>query len=111
MIELVRPLLIHEVTYKEFVRENRNHEPEYSEPQLITKVRVDYERNSTKNKSEQTFNLNAIMFMYNGLTKPFTEMKEKSVIVFGKEELLIHKVIPVYEPYKNELLGYEVELL
>lgn len=51
------------------------------------------------------------MFMYNGLTKPFTELKEKSIIVFGKEELLIHKVIPVYEPYKNELLGYEVELL
>lgn len=111
MIELVAPLLIHEVTYKEFVREDRNHNPEYSEPQLITKVRVDYERNSTKNNSEQTFNLNAIMFMYNGLTKPFIEMKEKSIVIFNNTEFMIHKTIPVYEPYKNALLGYEVELL
>lgn len=111
MIELVKPLLIHEVTYKEFSRENRNHEPEYSEPQLISKVRVDYERNSTKNTSEQTFNLNAIMFMYNGLTEPFNDMKEKSIIEFKGTEFMIHKVIPVYEPYKNALIGYEVELL
>ena len=49
--------------------------------------------------------------MFNGLTKPFVPLKEKSRVIHNGKTYRIYKIVDNYEPFTNTLFSYEVELI
>ena len=49
--------------------------------------------------------------MVNGLTTPFTALKEKSKVIYNGKTYRIYKILDNYEPFANNLFSYEVELI
>ena len=68
-------------------------------------------RTYTQTASTESESISAVLFMVNGLTKPFTELKEKSKVIYNGKTYRIYKIIDNYEPFANNLFSYEVELI
>ena len=102
--------LIHSFDYHEYYKRDSFREVEYKEPVEVTKVRIDQSRTFTQSKTDADINIKAVIFCFASDTAPFMSFKEQSKVVFDGREYIITKVIPQYEPHRNELWSYELEV-
>lgn len=107
----IEPTLIHTVEYQEYTGQDRNHTASYKDGVSISACRVDMTRTYTQTASTESESISAVLFMVNGLTKPFTELKEKSKVIYNGKTYRIYKILDNYEPFANNLFSYEVELV
>lgn len=111
MIEMDKRLLVHEIEYSEYDGLDRYKQPSYKEPITITDVRVDESTVFSRDTTQSKVLANAVVFVYNGLSVPFIDFKEQSKVVYNGREYITQRIIPIYEPYTNELFSYEIEVL
>lgn len=111
LIEKLKPTLIHDIEYYEYSGQDRNHKPTFKEPISIKHCRLDMARTYEVSKSTESETVTAVLFMYNGATKPFLPILEKSKITHNGKTYKVYKLVECYEPYRNELFSYEVELV
>lgn len=104
-------MLIHSFEYSEYLKEDRNHKATYAAPVTVSSCRADFSTIYSRDSSEKKIVANCLIFCYNGQTSPFVAFKEQSKINLGGRDMIIQKVVPVYEPYTNKLFSYELECL
>lgn len=104
-------MLIHTIDYCEYISEDRDHVKQFKSKQTIKNVRVDFNKRQNVNKVEQTNENAATVFCYAQHTRPFVGFKKNSKIEFDGDVMIIKDVIPIYEPKRNKLFGYELELV
>ena len=75
LLRLIKPTLIH-VEYQEYTDQDRNHNASYKDAVSIEHCRVDIQRTYTQNSNTESESISAVLFMFNGLTKPFVPLKE-----------------------------------
>lgn len=107
----IKPTLIHTVEYQEYTGQDRNHTASFKPSVTISNCRVDMTRTYTQTASTESESISAVLFMVNGLTTPFTALKEKSKVIYNGKTYRIYKIIDNYEPFANNLFSYEVELI
>lgn len=86
-------------------------QPEYSEPVLIDKCRIDRGPTYTSTTSGKQLLYNAVVFCYEGLTDPLPEFKVQAILRFDGQDHTVTKVIPVFEAYSNTIYSYELEVV
>lgn len=111
LLRLIKPTLIHTVGYQEYTDQDRNHTASYKDAVSIEHCRVDVQRTYTQNSNTESESISAVLFMFNGLTKPFIPLKEKSRVIHNGKTYRIYKIVDNYEPFTNTLFSYEVELI
>ena len=111
LIEKLKPTLIHDIEYYEYSEQDRNHRPTFKEPISVKHCRVDMTRTYEVNKSTESETVTAVIFMYNGATEPFAPIVEKSKVIHNGKAYKVSKLVECYEPYRNSLFSYEVELV
>ena len=111
LIEKLKPTLIHDIEYYEYSGQDRNHKPAFKEHISIKHCRLDTTRTYEVSKSTESETVTAVLFMYNGATKPFVPILEKSKVIHKGKAYEVYKVVECYEPYRNSLFSYEVELV
>lgn len=111
LIQKLKPTLIHDIEYYEYNSQDRNHKPVFKEPIAIKDCRVDMTRTYEVNKSTESETVTAVLFMYNGATEPFVPIVEKSKVIHKGKAYKVYKLVECYEPYRNSLFSYEVELV
>lgn len=111
MIRVDAKMLVHEFEYFAYTGEDRYHQPTYALGQTISKCRIDYTSQFSKNASEETVNLFAVIFCFADYTTPFPEFVEKSKVAIDGKELTIDRVLPMAEPYGGKLFSYELEVV
>lgn len=111
LIEKLKPTLIHTVEYYEYSEQDRNHKPTFKEPISIKHCRLDMTRTYEVSKSTESETVTAVLFMFNGATEPFVPILEKSKIIHNGKAYKVYKLVECYEPYRNSLFSYEVELV
>ncbi|HEM5582653.1 minor capsid protein [Streptococcus suis] len=104
-------MLVHEFEYHEYLQEDRNHKPKYADPVTVKDCRIDFATIYSRDSSEKKIVADCLIFCYNAQTSPFLAFKEMSKIVVSNREMIIKKVVPIYEPYTKKLFSYELECL
>ena len=104
----IEPTLIHTIEYQEYTGQDRNHTASFKNGVTIEHCRVDMTRTYTHTENES---ISAVLFMVNGLSTPFTVLKEKSKVIYNGKTYRIYKILDNYEPFANNLFSYEVELI
>ena len=107
----IEPTLIHTVEYQEYTDQDRNHTASFKNGVTIERCRVDMTRTYTQTASTENESISAVLFMVNGLSTPFTALKEKSKVIYNGKTYRIYKILDNYEPFANNLFSYEVELV
>lgn len=107
----IKPTLIHTVEYQEYTSQDRNHTASFKPSVTISNCRVDMTRTYTQTASTESESISAVLFMVNGLSTPFTALKEKSKVIYNGKTYRIYKILDNYEPFANNLFSYEVELI
>ena len=107
----IKPTLIHTVEYQEYTGQDRNHTASFKNGVTIEHCRVDMTRTYTQTASTENESISAVLFMVNGLSTPFTALKEKSKVIYNGKTYRIYKILDNYEPFANNLFSYEVELI
>ncbi|MGF7002406.1 hypothetical protein M2149_000782 [Lachnospiraceae bacterium PFB1-21] len=104
--------LIDEFEYHEIADETGSWgESTFKEPVAIKAARIDRTAQYTSDGTGKHLLYNAVLFCYEGLSKPMPAFKEQSKIVFDGQEHILTKVIPIYEPYTNKIYSYELEVV
>lgn len=111
LIEKLKPTLIHDIEYYEYSGQDRNHKPTFKESISIKHCRLDMTRTYEVSKSTESETVTAVLFMYNGATEPFVPILEKSKVIHKGKAYKVYKLVECYEPYRNSLFSYEVELV
>lgn len=111
LIEKLKPTLIHDIEYYEYSGQDRNHKPTFKEHISIKHCRLDMTLTYEVSKSTESETVTAVLFMYNGATKPFLPILEKSKVIHKGKAYKVYKLVECYEPYRNSLFSYEVELV
>lgn len=106
-----KKFLVDSFEYKEPGGRNDWGEPTYGETVEIKNCRIDREAEYTSAASGRELLYSAVIFCYSGLTEPLPEFKTEGIITFDGEEHRIGKVIPVKEPYVDQIFSYELEVL
>lgn len=104
-------LLIHSISYHEYIGQDRYKQPEFDDPIEIEHVRVDETTVFSRDNNQSKIVANAVVFVYHRLSSPFIDFKEQSKVIYNGREFILKRVVPVYQPYKNELFSYELEVL
>ena len=107
----IEPTLIHTVEYQEYTGQDRNHTSSFKNGVTIEHCRVDMTSTYTQTASTENESISAVLFMVNGLSTPFTALKEKSKVIYNGKTYRIYKILDNYEPFANNLFSYEVELV
>lgn len=103
--------LVDSFQYSEPVGRNDWNEPIYSEVITVDNCRIDREAVFTSSASGKQLLYNAIIFCYTGRTNPMPEFKTEGKVEFDGKEHQIQKVIPIKEPYRDEIYAFEIEVL
>lgn len=111
MIKVDAKMLVHEFDYYAYTGEDRYHQPTYGSKQTITKCRIDYISQFSKNSREESTNLYAIIFCYADFTSPLPTFVEKSKVTIDGEDLIIERVLPMAQPFSGDLFAYELEVI
>lgn len=111
MLKMAKKLLVHSFEYHEFIGVNRNHVASYKNPIIINNCRIDFATIYSRDKSQKQVVANMLILCYQGVTTPFIDFKEQSKIIYQDKEYILQKVIPITQPYSNELFSYELEVL
>lgn len=111
MLRIDPNVLIHEFEYYEYLGQDRYKQPSYGESVMVSHVRVDESSVFSRDGDQKKILANAVIFLYNGYSVPFGEFKEQSKIVFKGIEYILQKVIPISNPYNDNLFSYELEVL
>lgn len=111
LIEKLKPTLIHDIEYYEYSGQDRNHKPAFKEPIAIKHCRLDMTQTYEVSKSTENETVTAVLFMYNGATEPFVPILKKSKVIHKGKAYKVYKLVECYEPYRNSLFSYEVELV
>lgn len=97
--------------YRERLGEDRWSEPRYARPTTIRRCRIDRgDEYSTPAAGKQLL-YSAIIFCYAGVTEPLPAFRAQSLAIFDGKEHTIVKVIPIYEPYRDVIYSYELEVV
>lgn len=111
MITMDERLLVDSFSYEEFLSEDRNHKPVYAPSEMIDKARIDRSNVFSSDSNEQKIIAIAVIFCYSGLTTNFKPFKERSRVFYDGTYKIIQKVVPVTQPYSNDIFAYELEVL
>ncbi len=103
--------LVDSFEYKEPIGRNDWNEPVYEEAVKIAKCRIDREAVYTSATTGRQLLYNAVIFCYAGLTNPLPDFKTEGLVIYDGVEHQIGKVIPIKEPYLDEIYSYEIEVL
>lgn len=105
-------MLIHEMQYKEYMGKDDYGNDSFKPPLAIKHVRVDESTVFSRDNTQSKVLANAVIFIDKVHSSPLpTEFKEQSKIVFNGREMVLQKVIPVYQPFGNEVRHWELEVM
>lgn len=91
--------------------DDRYSEPIFDKPVTINNCRIDRGAEYTSTTSGKQLLYNAVVFCYEGITKPLPAFKAQSILVFDDQEHVVTKVIPNYEAYEKVIYSYELEVV
>lgn len=104
--------LIHSIEYKEITDQLDDWDnPIYAEPITINNVRFDDSTVFSRDTTQTRVLANAVIYVDAKNSSPVPDFKEESIVVFGDRELVIQKVVPCYQPKKNEIHHWELEVI
>lgn len=105
-------MLIHEIQYREYGGLDDFGNDNYKPPLTIKHVRVDESTVFSRDNTQTKVLANAVIFIDKVYSSPLpTEFKEQSKIVFNGREMVLQKVLPIYQPYSNEVRHWELEVI
>lgn len=104
-------LLVDHFDYYERDGTNSWSEPNYKEKITVQHVRADRSVEYLQTAAGASYVYHTVVFCYNGITTPLPNFKEQSKVILDGKEHIILKVIPVKQPYVNELYSVELELV
>lgn len=96
--------------YKEYTGSDKWGE-QYADPVTIEKCRIDRGAEFSQSTSGKQLLFNAVIFCYEGITKPLPAFKTESILNFDGQDHVITKVIPIYEAYSKVIYSYELEVV
>lgn len=105
-----REFCIDSFDYKEYVKDGWDG-PEYKEAIKIEHCRIDRGAEYSSSSSGKQLLYNAVVFCYEGITRPLPAFKAQSILVFDDQEHVVIKVIPIYEAYDKVIYSYELEVV
>lgn len=97
--------------YYEYLGDNNWSEPQYAEPIPIEHCRIDRGAEYTSTTNGKQLLYNAVVFCYEGITKPLPQFKTQSKLRFDDQDHIVTKVIPIYEAYDKTIYSYELEVV
>ncbi|MDT2119085.1 putative minor capsid protein [Enterococcus faecalis] len=107
-----KKFLVDSFEYKEYLGEGDWNKPVYKELILIEYCRIDRGSQYTFSSSGKQLLYNGLIFCYHGLTTPFPEFKEQSLIIYDGKEHVITKIDTVIEAYQAATVySYEIEVV
>lgn len=112
----VKPLpkswLIHSITYEGMLEEKDDYgNPQYAKPIEIKFVRYDPTTVFSRDSTQSKIVAEGVIFVDAVNSSPIPEFIEESKIIFEGRELVLKKIIPCYQPTKNIIHHWELEVI
>lgn len=111
----VRPLpkrwLIHSISYEELIDTDDYDNPIYADPIEIKHVRFDDSTVFSRDSTQKKVVADAVVFVDATHSTPLPKFVEDSKITFNSRTYTLKKIVDCYQPHKNEIRHYELEVI